>query len=403
MCNGLVGCLVPLTTPLPCAAALHLSLSFSHHRLASSVLPAAAGAAARLGADVACARCHCCHVAAARGLQPALCHLGGGRPLPVQGEGILCCKPRSTWYDTGFFFFSLDPRFNHPPPHPSMNSFQTRPSRWRSWPRFARTCSPTFASPAASFKSALCCSSSATSSSAWCARPPLVAHAPSSLWCRALLSSIGLHDVHAPPTMHASPQHMERRVLSQVALKLFFDEALYNVLQSNWPTSLTDAVHLAGLLMQIRYGDHDPSRHKTGFIADALETFVPAHLLHNQLKTTEWEKSVCDVGGRPFHTPACGPVAPCPRAHATLPQCSFPWPLDASTRRMRNSAGRPTSFRCTVSTCNTRASGSATAPPFSRAFWPNTSAAACAMQSAFVSCRPHAVFRCRSSLAWGIC
>ena len=41
-------------------------------------------------------------------------------------------------------------------------------------------------------------------------------------------------------------------MLSQVALKLLFDEALYNVLQSHWPTSLDDAAHLAGLLMQVR-------------------------------------------------------------------------------------------------------------------------------------------------------
>lgn len=43
---------------------------------------------------------------------------------------------------------------------------------------------------------------------------------------------------------------------------------------------------------KIRFGDHDPAKHKPGFLADGLETFVPAHLLHNQLKTMEWERRI---------------------------------------------------------------------------------------------------------------
>eukprot|EP00055_Hartaetosiga_balthica_P008864 m.34197 g.34197 ORF g.34197 m.34197 type:complete len:977 (-) comp6503_c0_seq2:291-3221(-) len=84
----------------------------------------------------------------------------------------------------------------------------------------------------------------------------------------------------------------ERRVLSQVALKLLFDEALHNILTSLWPTKLDDAVYLGGLLMQIRFGNHNEKIHKSGFLRDALDTFVPQHLLHNQLKTSEWESRI---------------------------------------------------------------------------------------------------------------
>eukprot|EP00049_Salpingoeca_infusionum_P027617 m.33423 g.33423 ORF g.33423 m.33423 type:complete len:1009 (-) comp9617_c0_seq3:316-3342(-) len=86
--------------------------------------------------------------------------------------------------------------------------------------------------------------------------------------------------------------HEERRVLSQVALKLLFDEALNSFTTSLWPTSVQDAVHLCGLLMQIRFGDHKAEVHKTGFLRDGLQTFVPAHLLHNQLKSAEWERRI---------------------------------------------------------------------------------------------------------------
>lgn len=82
----------------------------------------------------------------------------------------------------------------------------------------------------------------------------------------------------------------ERKTRSQVAVKFLYDEALQNFLNSTWPTSLADSVYLAGMLMQIRFGDHNPQKHVPGFLSDALETFVPQHLLHNQLKTSEWER-----------------------------------------------------------------------------------------------------------------
>eukprot|EP00039_Didymoeca_costata_P030820 m.31510 g.31510 ORF g.31510 m.31510 type:complete len:985 (-) comp8327_c0_seq1:1941-4895(-) len=87
----------------------------------------------------------------------------------------------------------------------------------------------------------------------------------------------------------------ERKTRSPVALKFLFDEALVNFLNSFWPCSVADSVFLAGLLMQIRYGDHDLKRHKPGFLSDGLETFVPSHLMHNQLRTSEWERRIYEA------------------------------------------------------------------------------------------------------------
>ena len=44
--------------------------------------------------------------------------------------------------------------------------------------------------------------------------------------------------------------------------------------------------------MQIRFGDYDKTKHKPGFLADGLSTFVPQHLLHNQLRTSDWERQI---------------------------------------------------------------------------------------------------------------
>ena len=87
----------------------------------------------------------------------------------------------------------------------------------------------------------------------------------------------------------------ERKTRSPVALKYLFEEALQMLICSWWPCSVDDATFLAGLLMQIRYGDHNPAKHKSGFLsddADHLKTFVPAHLFHNQLKNPEWERRI---------------------------------------------------------------------------------------------------------------
>lgn len=42
--------------------------------------------------------------------------------------------------------------------------------------------------------------------------------------------------------------------------------------------------------VQIRFGDFNEEHYRSSFLADGLHMLVPRHLLHNQLKTTEWQR-----------------------------------------------------------------------------------------------------------------
>ncbi|EDQ90002.1 uncharacterized protein MONBRDRAFT_24994, partial [Monosiga brevicollis MX1] len=83
----------------------------------------------------------------------------------------------------------------------------------------------------------------------------------------------------------------ERQVVDPVVLKLLFEQALHSYLSSEWPVSLDDSAHLAGLLMQIRFADHKGESHTLGFLTGTLQTFVPAHLQH-ALRPAEWERRI---------------------------------------------------------------------------------------------------------------
>jgi len=89
-----------------------------------------------------------------------------------------------------------------------------------------------------------------------------------------------------------APLRIERKTRSPVSMTFLFYEAQTCYLNSYWPCSVEDSIFLAGMLMQIRFGDHDPDKHKAGFLADDLETFVPTHLMHNQLKSEKWESRI---------------------------------------------------------------------------------------------------------------
>ncbi|XP_038073130.1 krev interaction trapped protein 1-like [Patiria miniata] len=69
----------------------------------------------------------------------------------------------------------------------------------------------------------------------------------------------------------------ERTIKDAHAVKTLFDECLVNVLKGMYPCSDADAVTLAGLYMQIVYGDHDPRKHKPSFLTNInLRHFIPA-------------------------------------------------------------------------------------------------------------------------------
>ncbi|XP_077997280.1 krev interaction trapped protein 1-like isoform X2 [Glandiceps talaboti] len=69
----------------------------------------------------------------------------------------------------------------------------------------------------------------------------------------------------------------ERKVKDHEAIKMLFNECVLNVLKSMYPTTDQDAIGLAGILMQIIYGDHDPKKHRSGFLNNInLRHFIPS-------------------------------------------------------------------------------------------------------------------------------
>ncbi|XP_072034841.1 krev interaction trapped protein 1-like [Amphiura filiformis] len=88
----------------------------------------------------------------------------------------------------------------------------------------------------------------------------------------------------------------EKLVNDPQAIKLLFDECLLNILKGMYPCSDTDAITLAGIYMQIVYGDHDPKRHKSNFLNNInLRHFIPAVKLESKgigSKSMAWPQKI---------------------------------------------------------------------------------------------------------------
>jgi len=72
------------------------------------------------------------------------------------------------------------------------------------------------------------------------------------------------------------------------AVDLFYIQAVYNVIFSNYPCSVETAVKLGGIQLQITIGDRNPSTHVTGYLCDVFDQYVPLHL-QSKMKPQEWE------------------------------------------------------------------------------------------------------------------
>jgi len=83
----------------------------------------------------------------------------------------------------------------------------------------------------------------------------------------------------------------EREMGDHVAKNLVYIQALYNVVESEYPCVGDDAVKLAGLQMQITYGDHKTGTHVIGFLIQNLRQFVPKDLF-NAKRPNDWESAI---------------------------------------------------------------------------------------------------------------
>jgi len=80
----------------------------------------------------------------------------------------------------------------------------------------------------------------------------------------------------------------EREMQDLVAKHHVYIQALHSVIESEYPCSAEDAIKLAGLQVQIVYGDHKSSTHIVGFLSANLKQFVPKDLFGLK-RPNEWE------------------------------------------------------------------------------------------------------------------
>ena len=74
---------------------------------------------------------------------------------------------------------------------------------------------------------------------------------------------------------------------------LLYIQSVYNVITGIYPTSTDDAVSLASLQMQEKFGDHNPDVHVRGYLSHQLKGLVPAPLYPRKAPST-WENSILE-------------------------------------------------------------------------------------------------------------
>jgi hypothetical protein len=72
---------------------------------------------------------------------------------------------------------------------------------------------------------------------------------------------------------------------------MLYIQAVHDVVSSNYPCSVDEAVKLAGIQAYCNYGDFNPSLHKAGFLTTKIHQYIPKLLLPTK-STEEWEKLV---------------------------------------------------------------------------------------------------------------
>jgi len=70
----------------------------------------------------------------------------------------------------------------------------------------------------------------------------------------------------------------EREMQDPVAKHLVYIQALYCVIESEYPCTPDDAIRLAGLQVQIVYGDHKTGTHVVGFLTQNIKQYLPKDL-----------------------------------------------------------------------------------------------------------------------------
>ena len=79
-------------------------------------------------------------------------------------------------------------------------------------------------------------------------------------------------------------------------IHMLYIQGVYNTITSLYPTTDKEAVTLAALQFQARFGGHNPSTHKVGFLHDSLTEYIPNLHLNARgasAKTpAQWEEAI---------------------------------------------------------------------------------------------------------------
>jgi len=80
----------------------------------------------------------------------------------------------------------------------------------------------------------------------------------------------------------------DKEMKDSVAKHLLYIQALHSVIESEYPSSVEEALLLAGLQVHVTYGEHNPNTHIVGFLNINLKDFVPKQLMPMK-RPSEWE------------------------------------------------------------------------------------------------------------------
>ncbi len=84
-------------------------------------------------------------------------------------------------------------------------------------------------------------------------------------------------------------------LIFSITLSLSLSALVSDITNSVYPCSTQDAIKLAGLQMQVTYGDFNPHIHVAGFLVKSansnLKSFVPEALYGNK-RSSEWEAAI---------------------------------------------------------------------------------------------------------------
>lgn len=87
------------------------------------------------------------------------------------------------------------------------------------------------------------------------------------------------------------PPAAEKNITDPMALEFLYTNAHRHVVNSQYPCSEDDAFYLAGITLQIMFGDYNEEVHGVAFLKDKLARVLPSHMMASRRKV-EYERKV---------------------------------------------------------------------------------------------------------------